>query len=123
VTKLLGVVVCPAKVPETVWEMDPNEACSMENGVIDGKSNGPKLVKTPHNLSCSSLRKKSDPALLARTGCSLFRQLLMNLQVVLLGTKVSLLFLAIPPAIMAQYFGIGRVSVFFLVDATFVFPF
>uniref|UniRef100_A0A7C9F186 Vacuolar cation/proton exchanger n=1 Tax=Opuntia streptacantha TaxID=393608 RepID=A0A7C9F186_OPUST len=94
--------------------MDPNEACSMENGVIDGKSNGPKLVKTPHNLSCSSLRKKSDPALLAHTGCSLFRQLLMNLQVVLLGTKVSLLFLAIPPAIMAQYFGIGRAWVFAL---------
>jgi len=105
-------VVCAAKVSETVWEMDPNEACSMENGIINGKSNGPRLVGTADNLSFSSLRNKSNQGLVAHTVSSLFRQLLINLQVVILGTKVWLLFLAIPLAIMAQYLGYGRVSVF-----------
>lgn len=94
----------------------------MENGIINGKSNGPRLVGTADNLSSSSLRKRSDRGLVAHTVSSLFRQLLINLKVVILGTKVWLLFLAIPLAIMAQHLGHGRVSVFCLGDATFVFP-
>lgn len=86
----------------------------MENGIINGKSNGPRLVGTADNLSSSSLRKRSDRGLVAHTVSSLFRQLLINLKVVILGTKVWLLFLAIPLAIMAQHLGHGRPWVFAL---------
>lgn len=94
--------------------MDPNEAYNVENGTINGTSDEPRLVKTAHNLSFASLRNKSDPSLAAHHGSILFRQLLVNLREVILGTKICLLFLAIPLAIMAEYFGFGRPWIFAL---------
>ncbi|KZV53429.1 hypothetical protein F511_18306 [Dorcoceras hygrometricum] len=59
--------------------------------------------RTAHNMSSSSLRKKSDLSLVNRVRVGFLRSFLANLQEVLLGTKLSVLFLAIPFAIVAHY--------------------
>ncbi|XP_050379718.1 vacuolar cation/proton exchanger 3-like isoform X2 [Argentina anserina] len=70
--------------------------------------------KSAHNRSSTSLRKKSDRTLVSKIPCSLLRQFLANLQEVILGTKLSILFPAIPAAIVADSFGFGRPWVFAL---------
>ncbi|GLT37602.1 hypothetical protein SLA2020_119100 [Shorea laevis] len=67
-----------------------------------------------HNKSSSSLRKKSDLTLVRRVRCGLLRQFLANLQEVLLGTKLAILFPVVPLAIAAHYFRFGRAWVFAL---------
>ena len=67
--------------------------------------------KTPQNISSSILRNKSDPMLV--TSSARFQMLwhfLTNLQEVILGTKLAVLFPAIPLAIAADYYKFGRVS-------------
>lgn len=49
-------------------------------------------------------------ALVAKVPCRLARLLLANLQEVFLGTKLSVLFPAIPVAIVAKCYGFGEVS-------------
>jgi len=71
-----------------------------------------RLVKTAHNVSFSSLRKKSDPTLVSSTHSLFLRQVLSNVQEVILGTKICLLFLAIPVAIVAQDYNFGTVGIF-----------
>jgi Ca2+:H+ antiporter len=66
--------------------------------------------RNAHNLSTSSLRKKSEYTLLSKVQRASFQNVLLNIQEVILGTKLSILFLAIPAAILAHYFGLGRVS-------------
>ena len=97
--------------------MDSGEGWDVENGIsINGSSHEPiKLTKTAHNLSCSSLRKKSNPALALNSGSVWLKHILINLQEVVLGTKICILFLAIPLAIVAQTYDFGSVSVLFLV--------
>lgn len=68
--------------------------------------------RTAHNMSSSSLRKKSDHTLVSKVRCVLLRNFLVNLQEVVLGTKLSILFPAIPAAILSHYFGLGQVSSF-----------
>ncbi|KAL6146190.1 hypothetical protein ACLB2K_056873 [Fragaria x ananassa] len=70
--------------------------------------------KSAHNRSSSSLRKKSDRTLVSKIPCILLRQFLANLQEVILGTKLSVLFPAIPAAIVADSVGFGRPWVFAL---------
>ncbi|KAI3694894.1 hypothetical protein L1987_77877 [Smallanthus sonchifolius] len=70
--------------------------------------------RTAHNKSSSSLRRKSDMTLVSKVPCSTVRNFLANLQEVILGTKLSVLFVAIPFAIAAQYFGFARPWVFSL---------
>ncbi|KAM6550651.1 hypothetical protein CsatB_000459 [Cannabis sativa] len=65
-------------------------------------------------MSSSSLRKKSDIKLVSKVPCALLRTFLANLQEVILGTKLSILFPAIPLAIAAHSFGFGRPWVFAL---------
>lgn len=71
-------------------------------------------MKTAHSMSSSSLRKKSDLMLCSKVRFRFLQLLLANLQEVLLGTKLSLLFPAIPFAILAQYYNFGDVSAFLL---------
>ncbi|CAN1771568.1 Vacuolar cation/proton exchanger 3 [Linum perenne] len=70
--------------------------------------------RTAHNMSSSSLRKKSDLKLVSRVRCRLLRSFLANIQEVILGTKLSVLFPAVPLAIIANYCNFGRPWIFAL---------
>ncbi|KAH7655505.1 Calcium/proton exchanger protein [Dioscorea alata] len=70
--------------------------------------------RTAHNMSSSSLRKKSDLSLVSKVPCSLLRSFLTNLQEIFLGTKLFVLFPAVPLAVLAYYFQFGRAWVFAL---------
>lgn len=87
------------------------ESRAMENGNIKGLNKEMRHGRTAHNISSSSLRKKSDLSLVNRVRVGFLRSFLANLQEVLLGTKLSVLFLAIPFAIVAQYCHFGNVSI------------
>ncbi|XP_052174086.1 vacuolar cation/proton exchanger 3-like [Diospyros lotus] len=88
----------------------------LENGNIRGMSK--EITKhggrTTHNMSPSSLRKKSDLSLVSKVPCGILRRLLANSQEVILGTKLSVLFPAIPFAILAHCYGFGRPGIFAL---------
>ncbi|XP_057548995.1 vacuolar cation/proton exchanger 3-like [Amaranthus tricolor] len=95
--------------------MGSNEEWEVENGMFIDSSDEPRLIKTAHNLSSSSLRKKSDRIM--RLNISpplLLSRVLINLQEVILGTKICFLFVAIPLAIVAQYHSFGRPWIFAL---------
>lgn len=94
--------------------MDSQEHLDMEKSEIKGPSKEPSLMKTAHSMSSSSLRKKSDLMLCSKVRFRFLQLLLANLQEVLLGTKLSLLFPAIPFAILAQYYNFGDAWVFAL---------
>jgi Ca2+:H+ antiporter len=61
-------------------------------------------------MSSSSLRKKSDATLVRKVPVASLRPVLANLQEVLLGTKLAVLFLAVPLAVAAQCFRFGQVQ-------------
>ncbi|KAK6943502.1 Sodium/calcium exchanger membrane region [Dillenia turbinata] len=85
----------------------------LENGGnIKGSSKEFRHGRTAHNMSSSSLRKKSDLTLVSKVPYGMLRALLTNLQEVLLGTKLSVLFPAIPLAIAAHLYGFGKPWVF-----------
>ncbi|CAL5351486.1 unnamed protein product [Camellia sinensis] len=86
----------------------------MENGNIKGLSKEQRHGRTAHNMSSSSLRKKSDLSLVSKVPCGIVRLCLANLQEVILGTKLSVLFPAIPLAVVAECYGFGRPWVFAL---------
>ncbi|KAG0502023.1 hypothetical protein HPP92_002095 [Vanilla planifolia] len=67
-----------------------------------------------HNMSSSSLRKRSEVSLFSTVRCRFLRRLLANLQEIFLGTKLFVLFPAVPFAIVAQSYGFGRAWVFTL---------
>lgn len=66
--------------------------------------------RSAHNLSTSVLRKKSDPMLVSTVRFRALRGMLSNVQEVILGTKLAILFPAIPLAIAADFYRFGRVS-------------
>ncbi|WOK92503.1 vacuolar cation/proton exchanger 1a-like isoform X2 [Canna indica] len=70
--------------------------------------------RTAHNMSSSSLRKKSDLSLVSKVRCDLLRIVLLNLQEVFLGTKLFVLFPAVPLAVAANYIHFGRPWLFAL---------
>ncbi|XP_022866034.1 vacuolar cation/proton exchanger 3-like isoform X2 [Olea europaea var. sylvestris] len=70
--------------------------------------------RTAHNRSSSSLRRKSDLTLVSKVRKVFLRKFLVNLQEVLLGSKLSILFLAIPFAVAAECTKFGRPWVFAL---------
>ncbi|KAG6432448.1 hypothetical protein SASPL_104024 [Salvia splendens] len=70
--------------------------------------------RSAHNMSSSSLRKKSNRTLVSKIRVGCLRKFLANLQEVLLGTKLAILFLAIPFAIVAEYRNFGRPWIFAL---------
>ncbi|KAL0336765.1 UNVERIFIED_CONTAM: Vacuolar cation/proton exchanger 3 [Sesamum calycinum] len=94
-----------------------HEAWLLENGNIKVLSKEMRYAsagRTAHNMSSSSLRKKSDRSLVSKVRVGFLRAFLGNLQEVLLGTKLSLLFLAIPMAIVAKYRNYASAWVFAL---------
>ncbi|OIV98583.1 hypothetical protein TanjilG_12169 [Lupinus angustifolius] len=92
------------------------EPWMLENGGnnIKGLSKETRHGRTAHNMSSSSLRKKSSLTLVTKIRCGLLRNLVANFQEVILGTKLSILFPAIPVAIFAQCYGLGRPWIFAL---------
>ncbi|XP_024974321.1 vacuolar cation/proton exchanger 3-like isoform X3 [Cynara cardunculus var. scolymus] len=87
----------------------------LENGTVkrltkDSRRHG--HGRSVHNMSSSSLRKKSDMSLVSKVPFSILRNFLTNLQEVILGTKLSLLFIAIPIAIAAHHFQFSRPWIF-----------
>ncbi|OEL23887.1 Vacuolar cation/proton exchanger 1a [Dichanthelium oligosanthes] len=71
-------------------------------------------ARTAHNMSASALRKKSDASLVRKVPVAPLRPVLANLQEVFLGTKLAVLFPAVPLAIAAQCAHFGQVWVFAL---------
>ncbi|XP_044478594.1 vacuolar cation/proton exchanger 3-like [Mangifera indica] len=91
------------------------EVCNLENGE-GNKGSGKEIwnVKSPQTMSSSMLRKKSDPMLVSNVRFNLLRQFLANLQEVFLGTKLAVLFPAIPLAVVADFYKFGRPWIFAL---------
>ncbi|XP_040993922.1 vacuolar cation/proton exchanger 3-like [Juglans microcarpa x Juglans regia] len=94
---------------------------NMENGGGGGGDQPKGLVnkelwngRSAQNVSSSILRKKSDPALVSKIRFKMLRQLLANLQEVVLGTKLAILFPAIPLAVVADFHNFGRPWIFAL---------
>ncbi|KAK3442010.1 hypothetical protein EUGRSUZ_B02256 [Eucalyptus grandis] len=103
--------------------MDSQEPWNLENGGVHGADmNGLDKEasfadrRAPHNTSASSvLRKKSDPMLVpAKVRLPVLRQVVANMQEVILGTKLAILFPAIPLAIAADLYKFGRAWIFAL---------
>ncbi|XP_044505116.1 vacuolar cation/proton exchanger 3-like [Mangifera indica] len=91
------------------------EVCNLENGEVNKDSTKEILtVKTPQTMSSSMLRKKSDPMLVSNVKFNMVRQFLANLQEVFLGTKLAVLFPAIPLAVVADFYKFGRPWIFAL---------
>ncbi|KMT12316.1 hypothetical protein BVRB_5g102580 [Beta vulgaris subsp. vulgaris] len=87
----------------------------MESGGMKGTSNKEaRPGRTAHTMSSSSLRKKSELQLISKVRIGWLRNILNNLQEVILGTKLSLLFPAIPLAIAAHVYSFGREWIFAL---------
>ncbi|CAN6696163.1 unnamed protein product [Malus baccata var. baccata] len=92
---------------------------NIENGISNynkGLGNNKEIngSKTPQNLSASILRKKSDPILVSNVRFQMLRNMLNNLHEVVLGTKLAVLFPAIPLAILADFYHFGRPWIFAL---------
>ncbi|KAL4587158.1 hypothetical protein LXL04_000024 [Taraxacum kok-saghyz] len=90
----------------------------LENGTVRRLTresrNGHGHSRTAHNLSSTSLRKKSDISVISRVPFPFLRNFLGNLQEVILGTKLSIIFLAVPIAVAAHYFRLPRAWIFLL---------
>lgn len=92
-----------------------DQAWLLENGHIkplSKEARGHSHGRSAHNMSSSSLRKKSELLMVSRIRIGFLRNFVANLQEVLLGTKLALLFLAIPFAILAECKNFGRPWVF-----------
>ncbi|XP_024026733.1 vacuolar cation/proton exchanger 3 [Morus notabilis] len=91
---------------------------AIENGISDYNVKGSfvagKNGRTPQTMSSSLLRKKSDPILISKFRFQMLRDFLTNLQEVILGTKLAILFPAIPLAIAADFYHFGRPWIFAL---------
>lgn len=90
---------------------------SQENIIWDEESGEVKVLgkehhhRTAQTLSASLLRKKSDPELVNKVRFRVLKNFVANLQEVIFGTKLFVLLPAIPAAIVAESYSIGRVSV------------
>lgn len=91
------------------WVLENGGKCLLSKEIRHGGIHS-TAGRTAHNMSSSSLRKKSDISLISKVRCNGIRLLLANLQEIFLGTKLSLLFIAIPIAIVAKYKNFGSVS-------------
>ncbi|KAI3993435.1 hypothetical protein MKX01_002448 [Papaver californicum] len=73
-----------------------------------------QVLRAAHNMSSSSLRRKSDLSLLSNVRVGFLRRTLTNISEVIFGTKLSVLFPAIPLAIIANCYHFGRPWIFAL---------
>ncbi|XP_076943676.1 vacuolar cation/proton exchanger 3-like [Bidens hawaiensis] len=70
--------------------------------------------RTAHNLSSSSLCKKSDRPLISKLPASILTSFISTLHEVIFGTKLSVLFLAVPAAVAARYFRLSQPWIFLM---------
>ncbi|KAL1331006.1 hypothetical protein HN51_048265 [Arachis hypogaea] len=84
----------------------------LENGNPKVLTKDMRHGRTAHNMSSSSLRKKSELTVISKVPYGFLRNFLANLQEVFLGTKLFILFPSIPLAIIAHCFGFARPWVF-----------
>ncbi|XP_021744773.1 vacuolar cation/proton exchanger 3-like [Chenopodium quinoa] len=99
-----------SRTQDAVW-------AGLENGGSKGTTATKEVVRpgrTAHTMSSSSLRRKSELQLINKVQCGLLKNILTNLQEVFLGTKLAVLFPAIPLAIAAHQYNFGREWVFAL---------
>lgn len=107
--------------------MASNQECLLENGnlINDTREEEEEVNhhhgRTARQMSASSLRRKSDPSLANGVQNRHLRQLLVNLQVVLFGTKLSVLLPTIPLSIIAVCYGFGKVSAFTLLTINILY--
>ncbi|KAI4305248.1 hypothetical protein L6164_028625 [Bauhinia variegata] len=81
---------------------------SGKNGVVQG-------FRTPEHVSSSIVRKKSDPVMVGSdNGFQVLRNFVANLQEVIFGTKLVVLFPAVPLAVAADFYSFGRPWIFAL---------
>ncbi|VVB11978.1 unnamed protein product [Arabis nemorensis] len=94
----------------------PEQWSAAENGnanvTAKGSSRELRHGRTAHNMSSSSLRKKSDLRVIQKVPCKGLKDFLSNLQEVVLGTKLAILFPAIPVAIIGTYCGFSQPWIF-----------
>ncbi|CAN8317042.1 unnamed protein product [Cochlearia groenlandica] len=87
-----------------------------ENGnanlTAKGSSRELRHGRTAHNMSSSSLRKKSDLRVIQKVPYKGLKDFLANIQEVILGTKLAILFPAIPAAIIGTYCGFSQPWIF-----------
>ncbi|KAH0453741.1 hypothetical protein IEQ34_018065 [Dendrobium chrysotoxum] len=88
------------------------DASGVERGLTKEIRQSHGRGRTAHNLSSSSLRKRSDNSLVSKVRFRVLRNLLTNLQEVLLGTKLFVLFLAVPLAFVAHNWRFGRFNIY-----------
>ena len=88
------------------------DAAAMEAVVLPARHGNSGHWRTAHSMSSSSLRKKSDAALVRKVPVAPLRPVLANLQEVFLGTKLAVLFLAVPLAVAAQCAHFGEVRTY-----------
>ncbi|VVB05396.1 unnamed protein product [Arabis nemorensis] len=82
------------------------------NATAKGSSRELRHGRTAHNMSSSSLRKKSDLRMIQKVPCKTLKKILSNFQEVILGTKLTVLFLAVPLSIIANSYHYGRPWIF-----------
>ncbi|KFK36713.1 hypothetical protein AALP_AA4G160000 [Arabis alpina] len=94
----------------------PEQWSAAENGNANVTSKGSSRElrhgRTAHNMSSSSLRKKSDLRVIQKVPYKGLKDFLTNLQEVILGTKLAILFPAIPVAIIGTYCGFSQPWIF-----------
>ncbi|XP_050236361.1 vacuolar cation/proton exchanger 3-like [Mercurialis annua] len=94
------------------YSLHEEVSSDIENG--NNNSSNKNNNKSAQNVSSSIMRKKSEPILVSGGRFQMLRDFLTNLQQVLLGTKLALLFPAIPLAIVADSYSFGRPWLFAL---------
>ncbi|XP_006655659.1 vacuolar cation/proton exchanger 1b-like [Oryza brachyantha] len=95
-------------MPRTTTEA---KEMAVRRQLLPGPADRPR---TAHNMSSSSLRKRSDGSLINKVPCAALRAFLANLNEVLLATKLFLLLPAVLLAVAAAYLHFGQVWVFVL---------
>ncbi|KAI3829454.1 hypothetical protein L1987_03578 [Smallanthus sonchifolius] len=94
-------------------ETEVTEPWLLENGTVKRltrPNHGPS--RTAHNMSSSSLRKKSDMPLISKLPFSFIRNFIASIHEVILGTKLSFLFLAVPIAVAAHCLRLSQPWIF-----------
>ncbi|XP_019187011.1 PREDICTED: vacuolar cation/proton exchanger 3-like [Ipomoea nil] len=90
------------------------QACLLENGNYTkaaSRHGGGGHSRMAHNVSSSSLRRKSD-LVVSNVRYRIVRDVLANLHQIFLGTKLCILFVTVPLAIIAHYLNFNRSWIF-----------
>lgn len=99
---------------QEVWELENGGRIDSSSKEIirnnNNNDNSNEAAKTTQIVSTPIMRKKSDPLLVSNVRFRILREFLANLREVILGTRLALLFPAVPLAVIARLNNFGRVS-------------